>query len=115
MLPSASRLKQQSGFKRVYAKGRSYPSDLVVVYVLPNRSGAIRVGFSVSKKIGNAVVRNRTKRLMREAVRLLLPCIAGGYDVVIVARRRAAGAAFLPIYEAVRALFAKAGIFNTEN
>lgn len=114
MLPSASRLKQQSGFRRVYAKGRSYPSDLVVVYLLPNRSGVTRVGFSVSKKIGKAVVRNRTKRLMREAVRLLLPCIAGGYDVVIVARRKAAGAAFLPIYEAVEALFTRARILKTE-
>lgn len=115
MLPSAFRLREKSSFTAVYAKGRSYATGLVVVYVLPNKMEQTRVGFSVSKKVGNSVVRSRTKRVMREAVRLMLPHIASGCDLVIVARRKAAGATFTDISAALRTIFLKFDIINARD
>ena len=110
MLPSASRLKRRSDFGRVYAKGRSYVTDLVVVYVLPFRDESTRIGFSVSKKLGKSVARNRVKRLLREAIRPLLPYITLGYNVVIVARVRAADAQLQNLAAALNSALKKSGI-----
>lgn len=115
MLPSASRLRRRSDFGRVYGKGRSYVTDLVVVYVLPNRGSGTRVGFSASKKLGKSVIRNRTKRLMRESVRALLGDMAPGYDVVVVARRRVLEAGVPVITAAMRQLFVKSGVMRRED
>lgn len=115
MLPSASRLIRRSDFARVYSRGKSYVTDLVVVYVLPNKVQTTRIGFSVSKKLGNAVIRNRVKRKLREATREMLPEIAGGYDVIIVARVKAARAVYADLRGALRGLFEKAGLLQTFN
>ena len=112
MLPSAYRLTRRSDFGRVYAKGRSYAGDLVVMYVLPTTEASVRVGFSVSKKLGGAVVRNRARRLLREAVSKLLPQVRGGCDVVIVARARAAGAGLGEIAAAVEQGLVRARIIS---
>ena len=112
MLPSAYRLTRRSDFGRVYAKGRSYAGDLVVVYVLPTKEQCIRVGFSVSSKLGGAVVRNRTRRRLREALRKLLGQIESGYDLVIVARARAAEASLGQIAAAVEQGFVRARIIR---
>ena len=115
MLPSASRLRQRSAFGRIYAKGRSYVTDLVVVYILPNKGHVTRIGFSVSKKLGNAVKRNRVKRLLREAAREMLPHISDGYDVVVVARNRAAGAVYGDVYAALYGRLQKTGILKARD
>jgi ribonuclease P protein component len=90
MLPSEHRLRRRSDFKRVYSKGKSFVSELVVLYVAPSRECGTRIGFAASKKLGGAVVRNRTKRVMREAVRAYVDRLSPGYDMVIVGRRRTA-------------------------
>jgi len=115
MLPSAYRLKERSSFSRVYARGKSCVTDLVVVYVLPNRLYTTRIGFSVSKKLGNSVSRNRVKRLLREASRELLPQIAMGYDVVIVARKKAASESLEHLLPALAGLFKKSGILKARD
>ena len=114
MLPSANRLRRRSDFGRVYAKGRSYAGDLVVVYVLPAKQQPVRVGFSVSSKVGGAVVRNRTRRRLRETVRKLLPQIMSGYDLVFVARVKAAGASLGEIAAAVEQTLVRARIISGE-
>jgi len=112
-LPSAARLRRKSDFGRVYAKGRSYATDLVVVYVLPGRRPTTRVGFSVSGKLGNAVVRNRTRRRLREVVRLLLADVNGRYDVVVVAKRKSVEADLADLRAALGGLFRQSGVIGS--
>ena len=75
-------------FHRIYAKGKSYVSSVLVVYALKNRRKMLRVGITTSKKIGNAVQRNRSRRVIREAFRQLAPGVKKGYDLIFVARGR---------------------------
>lgn len=81
-------LNKNREFSRVYSRGRSYVSPILVVYVLRNRENTARMGITTSKKIGNAVQRNRARRVVREAYRTLLPRIRPGFDVVLVARKK---------------------------
>lgn len=79
---------RNNDFRRIYARGKSFVSPLVVAYVLKNRTKNIRVGITTSKKVGNAVLRNRSRRVIREAYRELMPRLKNGYDLVFVARGR---------------------------
>ena len=88
MLPTANRLKQNADFRRVYSRGSSCAIGPIVVYSLKTDDG-VRVGFSVSRKLGGAVKRNRIRRLLREAVRTILDNLQSGNDIVIIARRSA--------------------------
>ncbi len=77
-------------FKKLYTKGSSYVSPSVVVYARRNGLPHNRLGITVSKKIGKAVVRNRAKRRLREVYRINSANILQGYDFVLVARGRTA-------------------------
>jgi len=77
---------RNNDFRRIYARGKSYVSPLVVVYSLKNRTKNVRVGITTSKKVGNAVQRNRSRRVIREAFRALAPRVRPGFDLVLVAR-----------------------------
>ncbi|TQI67620.1 ribonuclease P protein component [Clostridium sp. KNHs216] len=79
-------ITENKDFRRIYARGKSYVSPVVITYVTKNRSKNVRVGITTSKKIGNAVKRNRSRRVIREAFRALAPEIAPGHDFVFVAR-----------------------------
>lgn len=107
MLPKGYRLTRSRDFSRVRRFGRSAHSPLAALYVLPTRTSEVRVGFSVSKRVGGAVVRNRVKRLMREAVRHQLPALRRGQDLVFIARPSAAGAGYAEIAETVSHLLQK--------
>ena len=72
--------------RRIYARGKSYVSPLELVYALKNRTKNVRVGITTSKKVGNAVQRNRSRRVIREAFRALAPRVRPGFDLVLVAR-----------------------------
>ncbi|MDO4972833.1 MAG: ribonuclease P protein component [Eubacteriales bacterium] len=87
-------LKKNSDFRRLYAKGKSAVTPYLVLYARPNRLGENRLGYTVSVKIGHAVVRNRVRRRLREIYRLNAPRLRQGYDLVIVARSRAVGCAY---------------------
>ena len=81
-------LKKNRDFSRVYTKGKSYVTPVLVVYVQRRRQKEVRVGITTSKKIGNAVERNRARRVIRESVREVVTQIKPGYDIVLVARKK---------------------------
>ena len=87
-------LKLNNDFRRVYARGKHAVSSRVVVYCRKNRLSRNRVGFTVSKKLGNAVTRNRVRRRLREIVRLNAGQMKQGYDLILVARTRAVDAEY---------------------
>ncbi len=87
-------IKLNSDFRRIYARGKSAVSPTVVVYCRRNRLDHNRFGFTVSKKLGKAVVRNRVRRRLREIVRLNGDLLLPGYDLVLVARGRALNAKY---------------------
>ncbi len=87
-------LKKNSDFRRLYAKGKSAVTPYLVVYTRPNRLGENRLGYTVSVKLGHAVVRNRVRRRLREIYRLNAPRLRQGHDIVIVARSRAVGSEY---------------------
>lgn len=82
-------LKKNSDFQRVYKKGESKANRQLVMYVLNNGLSTNRIGISVSKKVGNSVVRHHLTRLIRESYRLHEDMFNSGLDIVIVARARA--------------------------
>lgn len=92
-------IKLNRDFRRLYARGKTASGGFVVVYMRPNKLGRNRVGFTVGKGVGKAVVRNRTKRLMRESYRMLSDKLEGNSDMIIVARNRAAGKTYAQIYK----------------
>lgn len=87
-------ITQNHEFRSLYYKGGSKASGLLVVYFKKNKYGQNRLGITVSKKVGNAVTRNRVRRLIKENYRLLEAQLVDGYDIVIVARTRMAEADF---------------------
>ena len=87
-------LKKNSDFRRLYAKGKSAVTPYLVLYARPNRLGENRLGYTVSVKLGHAVVRNRVRRRLREIYRLNAPQLRQGHDIVIVARSRAVGSEY---------------------
>lgn len=86
MLKKAYRLRKKLDFKRTYQRGKVAKNRFFVLYYTPNRSGTKQIGFSVSKKIGKAVARNRVKRRLREACRQNLDLFAVGYHYIFIAR-----------------------------
>ena len=85
-----SSLKKNSDFHRVYRKGKSAVRSCLVVYARRNRSAENRLGFTVTAKVGKAHTRNHVRRRLREIYRLHEPELQAGFDLVVVARVRAA-------------------------
>ncbi len=79
-------LKKNKDFQKVYRKGKSYANRYLVMYVLENHMNKNRLGISVSKKVGNSIVRHRLARLIRESYRLQEDRYRCGIDIVVIAR-----------------------------
>ncbi|MGE3808428.1 MAG: ribonuclease P protein component [Gemmataceae bacterium] len=82
-------LRRPADFKRVYARKRSVSDSFLIVYACENGLGYNRLGLSVSRKVGSAVIRNRIRRLFREAYRLSKTDLPGGMDLVLIPRQGA--------------------------
>ena len=93
-------LKKNYEFRRLYGKGRSFATPHLVVYCLKNNRGLNRVGYTVSTKLGKAVVRNRVRRRLREIYRLNADKLVKGADIIIVARSRCVGADYAKMEKA---------------
>ena len=94
-------LKSNRDFKNVYSSGKSYANKYLVMYVLENGTNTNRLGISVSKKVGNSVVRHRIKRLILESYRLQEDMFNSGLDMVIIARTTAKDKSYTDIKSAV--------------
>ena len=79
-------LKKNMDFQNVYKNGKSYANKYLVMYVLKNECNKNRIGISVSKKVGNSVIRHRITRLIRESYRLQEEMFNSGLDIVVIAR-----------------------------
>ena len=90
-------LKKNEDFRKVYENGVSLADSFLVMYKLPNNSNENRLGISVSKKVGNSIVRHHLTRLIREAYRLHEEMFDTGLDIVIVARSRAKNSSYKTI------------------
>ena len=87
-------IKKNGDFQKVYKTGRSYANKLLVMYVIWTDREETRIGISVSKKVGNSVVRHHVTRLLRESFRLNRDRVKKGLDIVVVARAAAKEAEF---------------------
>ena len=94
----------------VHSKGRSWVCKLVVMRALPNGLGTSRCGFSVSKKVGKAVTRNRVKRLFREIVRQAP--LRAGWDIIFIARPAAATANYADLKKSIEDLLSRASLLE---
>ena len=80
-------LKKNHDFQNVYKSGKSYGNKYLVIYTLKNDTDRNRLGISVSKKVGNSIVRHRVKRLIKESYRLHENMFNSGLDIVVIARK----------------------------
>ena len=108
-------LKENTDFNRVYYRGKSSAKPQLVVYSLKNRLGVCRIGITTSKKIGNAVERNRSRRIIRAAFQSVIKDFdteGKGYDFVFVARSTTKYLKSTHIEKAMRECFAELGVMK---
>ncbi|MEG2456283.1 MAG: ribonuclease P protein component [Clostridia bacterium] len=107
-MQSQYRLKSRASFNYVYKKGKSVSNkEMILVYVRTQK--LMKVGFSVSKKVGNSVTRNRVKRLLKESFRLMIPEIDRGFNYIVVARATLVGLSFSEVAASLRSVLEKGG------
>jgi ribonuclease P protein component len=102
-------LTKRGDFKKVFELGSKFPSQFIIIYALSNGLNYCRLGLAVSRKVGNAVVRNRLKRRLREIFRRQLTDKPLRYDFVVVARNASAKAEFADLQTVVHGLFSRLG------
>jgi ribonuclease P protein component len=105
------KIKSSKVFQRVYSTGHRFLDDYGVFYILPAKDKTIKMGFAVGKKLGNAVVRNHTKRLMREIYRTNRPFLKKKVHIIWVARKRLATADISMYKRVFDRLATKAGLW----
>lgn len=93
----SDKIRNTEQYANVYENGKSYANRELVMYLLKNGTGENRIGISVSKRVGNSVVRHRITRLIRESYRLNGASLRTGYDIVVVARANAKGKTYFDI------------------
>ena len=104
-------LKRNHVFRRLYST-KGFANSYLVLYARRNRLGHNEVGITVSKKLGSAVIRNRTRRRLREVYRLNEALFKPGFDIVVVARHRCISGDFQKLTNAYLSLAEKAGILK---
>jgi len=109
------RLRRPADFIRVRRSGKSYAHPLLVLYVAKADEMGTRIGVSAGLAVGNAVKRNRAKRLLRAAMNELLPVTNPGYDLLLIARTLMSGATLHQTREALTELLERASLLSQSN
>jgi ribonuclease P protein component len=108
------RLTSSTDFKRVRRKGKSYAHPLAILIANPNDLTISRFGVTAGRALGNAVLRNRAKRRLREALRSYMPRMVSGQDVVLIARPALNEAEWSDVLNAISTLLRRAGLLEVE-
>lgn len=106
------RLRKNSDFKYVYNKGKVFKNSLLVMYIIVNNEDYNKTGFSISKKVGKSVVRNKVRRKIKECYRLNSNRIKKGYNIVFISRVKAKDATYWEIEKAMLSLFKKSALIE---
>ncbi len=114
MLKAEYRLKKRRDFTRIYRRGKSFAAKRVAMNYLKVKNDELLIGFSASKKVGNAVIRNHVKRLMRESIRLNLDNVPRGYRLIFNARVKSAHASYEEISKDIQYLISKLNNVDTK-
>jgi ribonuclease P protein component len=105
-------LKNNREFRKVYDNGKSLSNRFLVMFYIKNGLSFNRIGFSTTKKLGNAIIRNRIKRLIKEAFRLNSENIDNGYDIIFLARIRSNTSNYKDIEKSVLNLLKRTKLMN---
>ncbi len=106
------RLTRSEDFKRVRRFGKSYAHPLVVLAAQAADHSQVRIGLAAGRAVGTAVGRNRAKRLLREAMRPLLPSLTPGWDLILIARPGLASATLAETRQALDMLLRRARLLS---
>jgi len=112
VLQKKYRLKKKGDIQLLFSKGKSVANPYLVLYTRKRETeGQPRIAFAVSKKLGNAVVRNRIKRLLREGVRPYVASLDGRFDIIFVARAKIKGISLTDVEKHITNLLSRAHLF----
>ena len=109
------RLRSNMEFKKVYSGGKSYWNRNLVLYVKKNDLKYSRIGYSITKKIGNAVVRNKIRRRMKEINRLNFNRIKGNYDLIFIPKKNIVDISYIELESAVIHILKIAGLLKGQS
>jgi ribonuclease P protein component len=109
-----NRLRKNEDFKKVYKYGKNYYNRNLIMYIMKNELEDTRIGFTVSKKIGNSVVRNRVKRRIKEIVRKNLKSIKEGYDIILIPKKNVSEINHKELENAIFHIFKLANVLKNQ-
>lgn len=109
MMETTQTICENRLFRRLYKTGKSIVTPLFVLYLRKNGQGRNRLGITTSKAVGKAVKRNRCRRVLREAYRLLEPEMVSGYDFILVARTRTGQVSMNMVKETLKSVLERQG------
>ncbi|MCX7951227.1 MAG: ribonuclease P protein component [Clostridiales bacterium] len=114
-MKKVERIKRNAHFRLIYKKGKSISDSNLVMYYSKNGNNLNRIGVSVSKKVGNSVVRNRYKRLIREGYRKNKSIFKQGYDIIFIARNGILKSDYHGVEKSIISLLKKVGLVKEGN
>lgn len=104
------RIRKNREFQHVYKNGKNYWNRNIILYAMKNNLNETRVGFTISKKIGNSVIRNKTKRRMREAYLRSIPDLKTGYDLIFIPKKHIVDISFEELEKSIRHILKISGL-----